>query len=87
MKEEFIKKYIDKISISDINSFSLKNNISLNNNELNLIYKYVKNDWKTIIYGNYNSILNDLKSKIDIDKYKKIEQLFYKFKSKYQNLL
>ena len=87
MKEEFIKKYIDKISISDINSFSLKNNISLNNNELNLIYKYVKNDWKTIIYGNYNSILNDLKSKISIDKYNKIEKLFYKFKSKYQNLL
>ena len=87
MKEEFIKKYIDKISISDINSFSLKNNISLNNNELNLIYKYVKNDWKTIIYGNYTVILNDLKNKIDSNKYNQIEQLFYKFKSKYQNLL
>ena len=85
--EQVIKKYIDKININDINRFANNNNISLNNDELNLIYKYVKNDWKTIIYGNYNSILNDLKSKISIDKYNKIEQLFYKFKSKYQNLL
>lgn len=85
--EQIIKKYIDKININDINRFANKNNISLSNDELNLIYKYVKNDWKTIIYGNYNSILNDLKSKISIDKYNKIEKLFYKFKSKYQNLL
>ncbi len=87
MKENIIRGYIDKITISDINRFALNNNINLNNNELNIIYKYVKNDWKTIIYGNYNSILNDLKNRIDINKYNKIEQLFYKFKSKYQNLL
>ena len=87
MKENIIRGYIEKITISDINRFALNNNISLNNNELNLIYKYVKNDWKTILYGNYNSTLNDLKNKIDINKYNKIEQLFYKFKSKYQNLL
>ena len=60
MKEDIIKKYIDKITISDINSFANKNNINLNNNELNIIYKYIKNDWKTIIYGNYSYILNDL---------------------------
>ena len=74
MKENIIKEYINKITISDISRFASNNNINLNNEELNIIYKYVKNDWKTIIYGNYNSILNDLKSKIDIDKYKKIEQ-------------
>ena len=85
--DKLIKEYIDKITISDINKFANKNNINLDNNELNLIYKYIKNDWKTIIYGNYNIILNDLKNKIDINKYNKIENLFYKFKSKYQNLL
>ncbi len=85
--DKLIKEYIDKITISDINKFAIKNNINLDNNELNLIYKYIKNDWKTIIYGNYNIILNDLKNKIDINKYNKIENLFYKFKSKYQNLL
>ncbi len=85
--EQIIKNYIDKISINDINRFANKYDINLNNDELNLIYKYIKKDWKTIIYGNYNSILNDLKSKIDINKYNKIEKLFYQFKSKYQNLL
>ncbi len=85
--EQIIKNYIDKISINDINRFANKYDIILNNDELNLIYKYIKKDWKTIIYGNYNSILNDLKSKIDINKYNKIEKLFYQFKSKYQNLL
>ena len=85
--ERLISEYINKISISDINIFASKNNIHLNNDELNLIYSYVKNDWKTIIYGNYNVILNDLKNKIDSNKYNQIEQLFYKFKSKYKNLL
>ena len=85
--EQVIKSYIDKLSISDIKRYSINNNIDLNNDELNLIYRYIKNDWKTIIYGNYSSILNDLKNKIDINKYYKIEQLFYKYKSKYQNLL
>lgn len=85
--EKIISEYINKISIQDIIEFANKNNIYLNDYESNLIYNYIKNDWKTIIYGNYNSILNDLKNKIDINKYNKIEQLFYKFKSKYQNLL
>ena len=85
--EQNIKSYIDKLSINDINKFSNKYDVKLNNDELNIIYRYIKNDWKTIIYGNYNSILSDLKNKIDLNKYKKIEKLFYQFKSKYQNLL
>ena len=85
--DNVIKKYIDKLTINDINRFAVSNNIYLNSNELDIIYKYIKNNWKAIIYSNYNSVLNDLKSKIDINKYNKIEQLFHKFKSKYQNLL
>lgn len=85
--ENMIKNYIDKLSINDINRFAINNNINLNNDELNIIYKYIKNDWKTIIYGNYSYILNDLKNKINSSNYNKIEQLFYKYKSKYQNLL
>ena len=85
--EKIISEYINKINIQDIIEFANKNNIYLNDYESNLIYNYIKNDWKTIIYGNYNRILNDLKNKIDNNKYNKIEQLFYKFKSKYQNLL
>ena len=85
--DKLIKEYVDKLTINDINKFAVSNNIFLDNDELNLIYKYIKNDWKAIINGNYKGILNDLKSKLNINKYNKIEQLFYKFKSKYQNLL
>lgn len=87
MKECFIEKYIQKLTINDINNFSLKNNIILNENEKRLIYNYIKKDWKIIIYGNPISIFNELKRNIKIEEYNKIEKLYYIYKNKYKNLL
>jgi len=86
MKDKLIKEYIDKITINDVISFGNKNGISLNNEEALLVLKYIKNDWRTIIYGNPNSILSDLKTHLG-NKYIKIEQLYTYFKNKYKDLL
>ncbi len=86
MKEKLIKEYIDKIDLNDVLNFSNKNGITLSNDEASLIIRYIKNDWRTIIYGNPINILNDLKNRLG-NRYNKVEQLYVYFKNKYKDLL
>ena len=87
MYEKLIRNYVDRVTINDVDSFSKTYGIILNEKELNLIFKYVKNDWHTIIYGNPRTILDDLKKNLDSFSYSKIEQLYIHFKEKYKNYL
>ncbi|MBE6149412.1 MAG: DUF2624 family protein [Firmicutes bacterium] len=86
MKEKLINEYINRLTINDINAFAIKNGVSLNEEELNIIYNHVKNNWRTIVFGNPREILNDLKNKINPFSYQKIESLYVYFKNKYNNL-
>lgn len=87
MKNKLIESYIKNITLNDINKFASSNNISLSNENSNKIYKYIKNDWKTIIFGNPCNILNDLKHSFNNSDYIKIEKLYYAYKNKYKDLL
>lgn len=87
MKDILIEQYVNRITLSDINSFASKNGIYLKNDVLELIYKYIKNDYKTIIYGNVDSIFNELKSKINEEDLNKIKSLYFEYKQKYRNYL
>ena len=49
---------------------------------IELIYDYIKKDYKTIIYGNPKDILNEIKFKVKPLTYNKIENLYIKFKDK-----
>lgn len=87
MNEFLIKNYISKLTLNDINTFARKNGIELKEEELKLIEKYIRNDWRTIIYGNPRPILNELKEKLNQIEYQKIENLYIEFKEKYKNYL
>ena len=87
MNEFLIKNYISKLTLNDINTFAIKNGIELNEEELKIIEKYIRNDWRTIIYGNPRPILNELKEKLNQIQYQKIENLYVEFKEKYKNYL
>jgi hypothetical protein len=45
MNKLIILNYINKLKKEDIYNFSLKENIELNDNELDIIYDYIKNDF------------------------------------------
>ena len=77
-----IEDYIRRLNISDIERFSLKQGITLDKEELDIIYNYIKKDYKTIIYGNPKDILIDIKNKVKPLTYNKIENLYEKFKDK-----
>lgn len=87
MFSKMIENYINKLTKNDIIYFAKKENIVLNNNELEIIYDYIKNDYKILLYGDSTSIFNNLKSRINPTSYQKIIILFDKYKRKYKKYL
>lgn len=87
VKEKLIKQYIDNMSINDVYSFASKNSVILNSSEANVIFNYIKNDWKTILYGNYHFVLERVKKEVSPTTARKIEELFNFYKNKYQSFL
>lgn len=87
MQENLINNYIAKMTINDVYSFASKQGINLNDNEASIIYNKIKNNYKTIIYGDASNIFNDVKGKISDNTYIKMEQLYRTFKEKYRDYL
>jgi hypothetical protein len=85
MKEKLISEYVNRMTIDDVLNFATQNGVSLNNEELNIIYEYAKKQWRTIVFGNPRKILDDLKVKINPISYQKIESLYVYFKNKYSD--
>ena len=77
-----ISEYVNRLRKSDIIYYAEKQGISLDKEEVELIYDYIKKDYKTIIYGNPKDILNEIKFKVKPLTYNKIENLYIKFKDK-----
>lgn len=77
-----ITEYVKRMTKEDINRFSLKQGIILDNEELDIVYNYIKDNYKTILYGNPKDILLEIKEKVKPLTYNKIENLYMKFKDK-----
>lgn len=75
-----ISEYVKRLKKEDINNFALKQGVTLDKDELDLIYNHVKNDYKTFIYGNPRPILDDVKMKVKPLTCNKIETLYQQFK-------
>lgn len=71
----------------DIDEFAKQYGLVLKTNEIEIIYQCIKNNWRTLIYGNPRGILNDLKSELEPLTYNKLEQLYIYFKEKLKNYL
>ena len=82
-----IRNYINNLNIDDLNIILNKNNIYLDNHELNTLYNYLKNDWYTFIYEDPTPILNDLKNKLTLNNYNKLYNVYIMAKEKYKNYL
>lgn len=79
MNKLLIYKYIERIKKEDIANYSLSQNINLTNNELNIIYDYIKHKTNEIL-NNPEEILKEIKNKLSIPVYNKIIELYDKYK-------
>lgn len=77
-----ISKYINKLAKDDINKFALSQNIKLTNDELNIIYNHIKNDYQTFLTKDPNIILNQVKTEVRAEVYNKIIELYNQYKDK-----
>lgn len=80
-----ISEYVNRMQKQDVNNFALKQGITLDNEELDIIYNYIKNNYKTLIYGNPKVILEEIKYQVKSLTYNKIENLYMQFKDKIDN--
>ena len=87
MHRLLIENYIKQIKKEDIYKFGIQNDISLSDDEVDILYHYLNNNWQDLLYGNSRSIFSDMEKRIDRNKFLKIRKLFDEFFNKYQDFL
>ena len=75
-----VESYVNKISKDDINSFALKNNINLTNNELEFIYNFIKTRYKEVLNNPNNFSLTKYKNNFSNENFVKINGLINRYK-------
>jgi len=75
-----IEPYINNISKTDINNFALKNNINLNNNELEFIYNFIKTRYKDVLNNPSNFNLVKYKQNFSNENFIKINAIINRYK-------
>ena len=80
--KEIIKKYINYLTPNDIKMYAQKNNIEVNNQEVQIIYNYIKKYYLEILNNNESCFLK-LKKEIRPDLYNIIMKLYQENKQKY----
>lgn len=87
MLKYYIEKYINNMSIDDVYKYASKLKINITNEEANILYDTIKNNWEVIVFNNHLPILNSIKDKISNKLYDDLINLVNEYKSKYNELL
>lgn len=87
MYELIISNYVNNLTKNNILDFSFKNNINLNNQELDYIYNIIKSHYKDLLNDKYEYILNDSKKYLSSENHKKICILFTEYRNKFKDFL
>ena len=81
MNKLIIYEYMNRIKRQDIINFGMSQGIRLNDYEVDVIYNYIKNDRKRML-SNPELVLDEAKYKVSDLTYKKILELYNKYKDK-----
>ena len=81
MKEKIIKSYINHLTKEDIVNYALKNNIILNNTEIDIIYYNIKNNYNEL-FNRPLDVLNRYKNSLSTNTYNKLYELYTIYYSK-----
>ena len=81
MNKFIILKYMEKINKDDINRYAKSQDTILDNNELDLIYNYIKKYPKRILNEPLD-VIDEIKDDLSIVVYNKLLELYQKYKDK-----
>ena len=79
MNRLLIYEYIKKLKKDDIINFCYRKNINITNNELDIIYYYIKKDYKRF-FNNHEEIINEIKGKVSDNTFNELMKLYDKYK-------
>lgn len=82
-----IERYIDNMSIDDLNNLAISKGIYLNPEELDFSYKFIKKNWKTVLGNAYFFDIDKYKNKFSEENFIKIKKLANEAIAKYGNYL
>lgn len=82
-----IERYMEKLTIEDVNNFASKNHVHLNEEELNFTYIFVKKNWMTILKNPNLLNLDKYKEKFSEENFLKIQKLVKEYTMRYKNYL
>ena len=78
---------MEKLTKEDISQFALKNDINLNDKELDFTYQFVKKNWETILASPNQLNLERYKNEFQEENFIKIKKLIKIYYQKYGNYL
>lgn len=87
MYELIFQNYLNNLTKNDILTFGIQNNIKLNSNELEYIYKTLKNNYKFLLGNDYEIVFKEAKNYLTKSNYDKIFSLYLSYREKYQDFL
>ncbi len=82
MNRILLINYIKRLKKQDIINFANNQNISLTDDEVDVIYDYVKNRYLDFLDGNREELLRELKSKVSCSTYSKILEYYQLYQDK-----
>lgn len=82
-----VKRYMENLSIEQVDDFAKKNNVFLSESELKFTYTFVKKNWE-MVFRNPNLLhLERYKDQFSEENFKKIQKLIVIYYQKYGYLL
>ena len=81
MNRLFIYEYINRLRYEDVVNFCNYKNIIVSDSELQVIYNYIKNDYKRF-FNDPMVVLNEVKNKVSDNTFKEIMFFYDKYKNK-----
>ncbi|MGN1337627.1 MAG: hypothetical protein ACI4WW_04050 [Candidatus Coprovivens sp.] len=82
-----VEKYINGMSLYDLQNFAIANDVYLSNDELDFCFKFVKSNWKSILSKYSDFDIKNYKDKFSDENYNKISKLIEYYKNKYSIFL
>ncbi len=80
MKKELIKNYINILTKDNIINYLTKENIPFTNEEINIIYNSIKNDYESILNNDFISYISNYKSSLNQSLYNAIIEKYNEYK-------
>lgn len=80
MKKELLKNYISKLTKQDIINYLSKECIPASNEEIDMIYNAIKNDYEEILETNFMSYISNYKLNFNPGLYRTIIEKYNQYK-------